>query len=112
MRELVMALDKANRLFIQYIDSLFEGQDDAASGFNEWKQNTQNITDILLRINAGWSLMEWIALLAPEQKLLMQVIDDAQTGHYDTLPDNIPSIHKLSMAIAAYMTKGLLEIED
>lgn len=105
--DLAHAVYDGNRVFVQYVDSIFSGGADELILKQKLNDNIQYIASCLHRINPQWKTTEWITLINHQIQLMNTVMTKAKEGHYESWAEILPIIRKLKMDMADYLASGI-----
>ena len=106
--DLAHAVYDGNRLFVQYVDSVFNNKADEPELRQKLNENIQTIAVYLHEINPQWGTTEWKTLIDHQIKLMNMVINNAKEGNYSTWAEVLPIIRRLKMDMADYLAQGII----
>lgn len=66
--DLVTAMANHNQLFVQYVETLMQGDSQTNVIRQKWKENGLKIANILNRMNPYWKVAEWSAMIGHEAR--------------------------------------------
>lgn len=107
IQELAHTVYDGNRLFIQYVDSVFNHGPDTSDLARQLNDNIQAIARILHEINPQWGTAAWTTLIRHQIDLMNSVMNSAQQGKYETWAEILPIVRKLKMDMADYLAQGI-----
>ncbi len=107
VKDLTQAVYSGNRLFVEYVDSVFNGNSDKTALGQNLNDNIEYIANLLHKINPQWGTAEWMTLINHQVELLNTVMNDAKQGKYDTWTYILPVLHKIKLDMADYLEQGI-----
>ena len=107
--DLVTAMANHNQLFVQYVETLMQGDSQTNVIRQKWKENGLKIANILNRMNPYWKVAEWSAMIGQFRQMLGQIVTQSLEGDTSALPVMAPLAKRLADDMSAYLAKGFVE---
>ena len=107
VQDLIHVVYEENRLFVDYVDSIFNNGTDTQLIKQKIDENVIYIAKYLNKINPQWGISEWLTLINHQMELINSVIEHAKKGNYETWAEVLPFIRKIEMDIAEYLSHGI-----
>ena len=108
-RDLITAMGNNNQLFIIYVENLMRDSDQTNAVKQKWKENGQQIAQILHRLNPYWRVPEWAAMIQHETDLLEAIATSLKAQNYTTFINTSPICHRLALDMSKYMCAGIVQ---
>ena len=105
--DLVTAMANHNQLFVQYVETLMQGDSQTNVIRQKWKENGLKIANILNRMNPYWKVAEWSAMIGHEADLLESIATSLKIKNYTTFVNIVPICHRLAVDMCQYMCAGI-----
>lgn len=110
--DLAHAVYDGNRLFIEYVDSVFDDETDQPLLRQKLNVNIHRIAQYLHEINPQWGTTEWTTLINHQIELMTTVMNNAKAGNYSTWAEVLPVIRRLKMDMADYLAHGIASANE
>ena len=107
LEQLIACIDKGNRIYVEYVDNVFQNGGCPESLRKMWDKNTAATAQALARVDPEWDEAAWTSMMLHQNDLLEQTCSGVKAGSYTTLVEVLPFIRRLATDMSEYLANGL-----